>query len=107
MPDFSTVALLTDPSNPVSARIADSRQIGIVRFSPDIGMYFDNLPADAEIEKDALVITSGLGGVYPVGLTVATVDTAFAIRGEIKKTVRLIPAVNFYEIDELCVLISE
>ncbi len=106
-PDFSTVALLTDPANPVSGRITDSRQIGIVRFSPDIGMYFDNLPADAEVNKDALIITSGLGGVYPSGLTIASVDTAFAVRGEIKKTVKLTPAVNFYEIDELYVLISE
>lgn len=107
MPDFSTVALLTDPTNPVSGRIATSRQIGIVRFSSEEGMFFDNLPADAIISPDELVITSGLGGVYPSGLAVARVDTAFTVRGDIKKTVRLKPAVNFFEIDELYVLISE
>jgi rod shape-determining protein MreC len=107
MPDFSTIALLTDPTNPVSGRIADSRQIGIVRFSPQEGMYFDNLPADAIINPGEMVITSGLGGVYPSGLAVARVDTAYTIRGDIKKTVRLKPAVNFFEIDELYVLISE
>ncbi len=107
MPEFATVSLITDPSNAVSGRIAESRQIGIVRFSPAVGMYLDNLPADARVEKGNLIITSGLGGVYPAGLTVAVVDTAFAQKGDIMKNVRLKPAVNFLEIDELYVLVSD
>jgi rod shape-determining protein MreC len=107
MPDFATVALLTDPSNPVSGRVADSRHIGIVRFSLKNGMFFDNLPADASIAAGDVIITSGLGGVYPAGLSVALVDSAGASRGDIMKTVRLRPTVNFFEIDELYVLISE
>jgi len=67
MPDFATVSLLTDPANAVSGRIAESRQIGIVRYSPDKGMYLDNLPADADVNPGDLIISSGLGGVYPSG----------------------------------------
>ena len=107
MPEFSNVALLTDPSNPVSGRVADSRQIGIVRFSPEDGMYFDNLPADALFNAGDLIITSGLGGVYPAGLSIARVDSAAAEKGDILKTIWLAPTVNFFEIDELYVLISE
>jgi len=106
-PEFANVALLTDPSNPVSGRIANSRQIGIVRFSSKNGMYFDNLPADALINPGDLIISSGLGGVYPAGLSIAKVDSAIAERGDILKTVWLRPTVNFFEIDELYVLISE
>ncbi len=107
MPEFSNVALLTDPSNPVSGRVADSRQIGIVRFSPEKGLYFDNLPADALFKTGDLIITSGLGGVYPAGLSIARIDSAAAEKGDILKTIWLTPAVNFFEIDELYVLISE
>lgn len=107
MPDFATVALLTDPSNAVSGRLAESRQIGIVRFSPSEGMYLDNLPADADAKPGDLVITSGLGGIYPAGLSVAIVDSAMARKGEILKKVWLKPTVNFFEIDELYVLVSE
>lgn len=106
-PDFATVALLTDPSNAVSGRAVESRQIGIVRFSLERGMYFDNLPADAQIDAGDLIITSGLGGVYPAGLSVAIVDSATARKGDILKTVWLRPTVNFFEIDELYVLISD
>jgi len=107
MPDYAVVTLLTDPSNAVSGRIAETRQIGIIRFSESRGMYFDNLPADSDIEPGDLVISSGLGGVYPAGLSVAIVDSAWARKGDIIKTVGLTPTVNFFEIDELYVLISE
>ncbi|UCD16739.1 MAG: rod shape-determining protein MreC [Candidatus Zixiibacteriota bacterium] len=107
MPDFATVQLLTDPSGAISGRIAESRQFGIVRFSPEKGMYFDNLPADAEIKKGDLIISSGLGGVYPAGLSVGQVDSVLAPKGEILKQVWLKPAVNMYEIDELYVLIGD
>jgi len=107
MSDYAVVALLTDPANPVSGRIADSRQIGIVRFSLKQGMYLDNLPADANIQTGDLIITSGLGGIYPSGLSVAVVDSASAKKGDIMKSVWLRPTVNFYEIDELYVLIGK
>jgi len=106
MPDYATVQLLTDPSNAVSGRIAESRQIGIVRYVPGEGMIFDNLPADAEINTGDAVITSGLGGVYPSGLSVAIVDSVATPKGEIKKQVWLKPSVNFLEIEELYVLRS-
>ncbi|MFH2035292.1 MAG: rod shape-determining protein MreC [Candidatus Zixiibacteriota bacterium] len=107
MEDFAVVSLLTDPSNAVSGRVAESRQIGIVRFSSQSGMYLDNLPADARVNPGDLIITSGLGGVYPAGLSVAFVDSVRADRGDILKTVLLKPTVKFFEIDELYVLVSE
>jgi len=107
MPEFATVALLTDPSNPVSGRVAESRQIGIVRFSPENGLYFDNLPADGDFNDGDLIITSGLGGVYPAGLSIAKIDSAAVEKGDILKKIWLTPTVNFFEIDELYVLISE
>ncbi|SYZ73958.1 putative Cell shape-determining protein MreC [Candidatus Zixiibacteriota bacterium] len=104
MPRYATVQLLTDPSNPISGRVARSRQIGIVKFSPDRGMYLDNLPADAEIKKGDLVTSSGLGGIYPPGLAIAVVDSVLPNTGEILKNVRLRPTVDFFEIDELYIL---
>ena len=41
------------------------------------------------------------------GLSIAKIDSATAEKGDILKTIWLTPAVNFFEIDELYVLISE
>ncbi|MCP4703012.1 MAG: rod shape-determining protein MreC [candidate division Zixibacteria bacterium] len=106
MTEFSMVQLLTDPANAVSARIAESRQFGIVRYIHEEGMIFDNLPADASINKGDLIISSGLGGIYPSGLTIGVVDSVLAVRGEIKKSIWLKPGADFLEIEELYVLES-
>lgn len=106
MPEFSTVQLLTDPANAVSARIAESRQFGIVRYTPEEGMIFDNLPADAGINKGDLIISSGLGGIYPSGLSIAVVDSVLTVKGEIKKSIWLKSNADFLEIEELYVLES-
>lgn len=106
MTNYATVQLLTDPSNAVSGRVGESRQIGIVRFAPKRGLYMDNLPADAQVKKGDLIISSGLGGVYPPGLAIAQVDSVYANAGEIIKKVNLRPAVNLFEIDELYVLME-
>jgi rod shape-determining protein MreC len=105
MSHTATVQLLTDPGNAVSGRVAESRQIGVVKFSPEQGMMFDNLPGDAEIKKGDLIISSGLGGIYPAGLAVAVVDSVYPNVGDILKAVRLKPTVDFSEIDELYVLV--
>jgi rod shape-determining protein MreC len=104
MMEYSTVQLLTDPANAVSARIAESRQFGIVRYAPEEGMIFDNLPADASINRGDLIISSGLGGIYPSGLSIAIVDSVLTLKGEIKKSVWLKSNVDFLEIEELYVL---
>jgi len=103
---YAVVSLLTDPANAVSGRIAQSRQIGIVRYNIQRGMFLDNLPADADVNVGDLIISSGLGGIYPAGLSVAVVDTAFAEKGDILKTAYLKATVNFKEIDELYVLVK-
>ena len=96
MSEYSTVQLLTDPANAVSARIAESRQFGIVRYTAEKGMIFDNLPADAGINKGDLIISSGLGGIYPSGLSIAVVDSVLAAKGEIKKSIWLKSNVDFF-----------
>ncbi len=104
MTGHASVQLLTDPSHAVSARIAESRQIGIVRFVPGEGLIFDNLPADADVKAGDVIITSGLGGIYPDGLAVAVVDSVAPPKIDIIKSVWLRPNVNFLSIEELYVL---
>jgi rod shape-determining protein MreC len=107
MSHSATVQLLTDPGNSVAVRVAETHQMGTVRYSPDKGMTLFNMPADAQIKKGDLIVTSGLGGVFPPGLAVAMIDTIFPNQGEVLKNVQLRPAVNFFEIDELYVVIGE
>ena len=102
--DYATVQLLTDPSNRVAARVAASREMGIIKFSMSTGMVLDNFPIQGTINVNDTILSSGLGGVYPSGLTVGFVKRV--TRPELEPFCEILvePAANFYSLDELFVL---
>ncbi|MCK4632722.1 MAG: rod shape-determining protein MreC [candidate division Zixibacteria bacterium] len=105
-PDFATIQLLTDPQNRVAARIDESREMGIVRYQTGEGMVLDNFPVQGNIKIGDGILSSGLGGVYPAGLRVGTVEGVERPEKQPFCRITLSPAVNFHNIEELFVLRS-
>ncbi len=101
---FATIQLLTDPSHRVAARIASSREVGIVRFLAQREMVLDNFPIQGTVGEGDTVISSGLGGVYPSGLTIGTVAEVTRPENKPFCEVKLHPAVNFWSLEEVFVL---
>ncbi len=101
---FATVQLLSDPGCRVAARDAESREQGIVRFVPSQGLILDNVPIDGQIKTGDLIISSGLGGVFPEGLPVGIVEVVTRNENAIFASVSLKPVVNLNAIDELYAL---
>lgn len=106
-PSFATVQLLTDPANRVAARVASSREMGIVKFTSAEGMTLANFPLHGVIIVGDTVVSSGLGGVYPAGLTVGVVTLVERDEDYPFCRVLLEPAANFQAIEELFVLGTE
>ena len=102
----ATVQLLTDPASRVSARLKRSRFTGIVKYivHQDKGMIMDYFPIEGDIRTGDTVISSGLGGVYPRGLMIGTVDSVISMENSPYFEVRLKPAANFHALEELFLL---
>ncbi|NOY89049.1 MAG: rod shape-determining protein MreC [FCB group bacterium] len=105
--DFATVQLLTDPSNRVAARLAVSREMGIIKYTLAKGMILDNFPNNGHISVGDTILSSGLGGVYPSGLFIGTVKEVNHPEYEPFCKVKVEPAANFHALDELFVLKKE
>ena len=103
-PDYSIVQLLTDPSNRVAARVVSSREMGIIKYNTSTGMYLDNFPIQGDIAVNDLIISSGLGEVYPAGLTVGTVEEVIKEELEPFYQIHVTPVANFYSLEELFIL---
>ena len=103
-PDFSVVQLLTDPSNRVAARVVSSREMGIIKYNTSSGMYLDNFPIQGDIAIDDIIISSGLGGIYPAGLNVGKVVEVIKEELEPFYKVKIQPASNFFSLEELFIL---
>lgn len=72
----STVLLLNDENSGISAMVQSSRAQGVLQGQPDGSLVLSYVPADAEVAVGDIVITSGLGGVFPKGLPLGTVTAA-------------------------------
>lgn len=102
--DYATVQLLTHPANKVSARIAQTRDMGIVEYDAVKGMILKNVPVQSEVQVGDTVISSGLGGIYPTGLNVAVVNEVIRYDEEPFCEIKLHSTVNFFTIEELFIL---
>lgn len=82
----SEVTLLVDSRATVPVVVARTQQRGVAYGQPEVsGMELRFMPANADVQAGDVLQTSGLDGVYPPGLPVATVvqvdrraDSAFA-----------------------------
>ena len=100
----SIVQLLLDRNCRVSAIIQrHSRTQGIV-MSENETFYLRHVPLRSEVEVGDLVVSSGLGGIFPSGLMVGTV-TSLGDEGQgLFREVVLTPGVNFANLEEVFVL---
>ena len=71
----STVRLLTDENSGISAMVQRSRAQGILQGQPGGSLLLYYVTADSDVSVGDIVITSGLGGVFPKGLPLGTVTS--------------------------------
>ena len=74
-PTAARVLLVTDANSSISGRIQnpDSRATGVVRGRNDDFLLMQYLPQGEQIRTGDLVITSGLGGVFPAGMPIGKI----------------------------------
>lgn len=105
----STVQLLSamDPKNRISALILGETEVyGLIEgFDKEKELLLlKRIPYDAKVEKDQNVITSGLGGVFPKGLTIGKVVEVFPDEYGLTQTAYVKPGANFYKMEHVMVV---
>lgn len=105
-PDESRVLLITDASSAVAGLVQRSRARGVCRGQGE-SLTFDFAMHWEEIEEGDLIVTSGMGGVFPKGLSVGTVRRVQLNEYGLFQNVEVTPAVDFYRLEEVLVLLKE
>jgi len=92
-PFSSRILLLTDPSHAIPVQI-NRNGLRAVAIGRGLGkkLQLDHLPHNADVRKGDLLVTSGLGGMFPVGYPVGTIDVISNIQGKIFAEIRVKPA---------------
>ncbi|WP_284139724.1 MULTISPECIES: rod shape-determining protein MreC [unclassified Virgibacillus] len=108
----STVQLLTgfDQFNRISATIPRKDNKNIVGMIEEFDAESNSLlfriieESDKDIKKGEMVISSGMGGVFPSGLVIGTVKEVIPDQYGLTQTALVQPAANMYEIDNVIVV---
>lgn len=77
-PFSSRVMLITDPEHQLPVRVQRTSQRGILTGSGYDGTELDFIPKNSNIKVGDIIESSGLGGVFPAGYPVATVNQVTA-----------------------------
>ncbi|MEI6214491.1 MAG: rod shape-determining protein MreC [Desulfuromonadales bacterium] len=98
------VILLTDSASGISATIQRSRARGVVKGKGEMLCSLEFTTRDEDVKVGDLVVTSGIGGVFPKGLPIG--EVTMVKRGEygIFQTVMIRPAVNLAHVEEVLIV---
>ena len=106
------VLLLTDTLSSAGARVipansgpkdpdaASAGAVGICVGDHSDNLQFNDLPPNSEIEVGDLVVTSGLGGIYPKNIPIGRVTSVFFDQTRFLKSATVAPAANFDHLQE-------
>jgi rod shape-determining protein MreC len=102
----AVIQLITDPNLKVSAMDARSRVQGIVSSAGGGMLKMENVPINADVRQGDLIISSGLGGVFPKGLMVGTVSRVVKPQSGLFIGVEIEPSAKISTPEEVFVVFS-
>lgn len=102
----STVRLITDENSGVSAMVQSTRAQGVLQGQPDGTLRLEYVTVDADVKEGDIIVTSGIGGVYPKGLPLGTVSTVVREENATYYTITVTPASSSTENNEEVLVIT-
>jgi rod shape-determining protein MreC len=100
----SRVQLITDPQSAVNVRLQDSRAEGLVVAQPNSELQVDLISHEAQVSPGELVLTSGLGGVFPPDLPVGHIVSVRTRDFELFQQAVLEPVVDFENLEIVLII---
>jgi rod shape-determining protein MreC len=100
------VRLINDQSSGVAAMIQSNRANGIVRGSIEGALSLEFVSHETTVRVGDVVMTSGMGGVYPKGLVVGEVTKVVNLPSTLYQDLTLLPSANLSGSEEVLILVG-
>jgi rod shape-determining protein MreC len=105
--NYSKVLLIIDQNSAIDCIIQRSRDNGIVKGLSSKVCTLDYVLKSSDVHIGDIVVTSGLGGIFPKGIPVGEVIEVKDPAGELFKDVKIRPVVDFSKLEELLIILKE
>jgi rod shape-determining protein MreC len=100
----SKVEVVLNPGSNISVMNSRTRTVGIVRGDGRGKMTVDFYDRLDDVTPGDIMISSGLGGVYPKGIIVGQVETVEEVETGLFKNLTLTSNVDFYKLENVLVV---
>lgn len=104
-PNYAQVLLITDQNSAIDGLVQRSRGRGMLKGRGSSECYFDYVIKTCDIKADDIIITSGLGRMFPKGLYLGIVGKINDFPNKLFKDVRVAPAVDFSKLEEVLIIL--
>ncbi len=105
--NYAKVLLIIDQNSAVDCLVQRSRDRGMLKGLMSEICKLDYMAKANDITVGDIVVTSGLGGVFPKGLPVGRILDVKEISGELFKDIKIRTAVDFSKLEEVLVILEE
>ena len=106
-PNYAKVLLIIDQNSAVDCLVQRSRQRGIVKGLSEHTCKLDYVVKSTDVKPEDVLVTSGLGGVFPKGLPVGCVLNVKEMSGKLFSDIEVRPYVDFSKLEEVLVILRE
>jgi len=110
--NWSIVQCLSNENIAVAGRVERTRDNnGMVKGYKDennkLLAQIERLSLDSAIKKGDVILTSGLGGIYPAGIRIGNVLSVYSDKGKVMKSAIIEPYVDFTKIEEVFIVVPK
>ena len=100
---YAKVQMITDRTSAVGAMIERTSRQGVVRGDSRSGLLLDYVPVQADVRPGDRVVTAGIDGIYPRGISIGAVR-AVQPGSQLFHRVEVVPVVDFGALDHVYLL---
>lgn len=105
--NYAKALLVIDQNSAVDCLVQRSRARGIVKGLSTEICKLDYVVKSSDVAVGDLIVTSGLGGVFPKGISVGQVSNIKGIYGGLFKDIEIGPTVDFSKLEEVLVILKD
>lgn len=108
--ETSVVTTILDPNMSVGVEIASVNKNALVKgdfsLKNEAKLKLTYIPIDTEVSVSEIVYTSGIGGVYPKGIPVGTIEKVINKKNEIDRYAIVKPLVDINNVTSVGIIIN-
>jgi rod shape-determining protein MreC len=105
-PHVSVVLLIIDRNSSVDVMVQRTRTQGIVEGEGGVHCYVRYIPRTEEVQVGDTIITSGLEGIFPKGLSMGEVAKVVKKDYGLFQEIEIDPSAHFSRLEEVMVIVS-